>query len=129
MGDAEYLAAFDQVVLPIAREFAPEAVLVCAGFDAAHGDPLGGGEVSPLGFAHMTSPRLSELAAGRLVLSLEGGYNLKANADCAAACMRVLLGEAPPPLPPPGLAPPCASAQRDLEDVRSAHAAYWRCLS
>jgi len=42
MGDAEYLAAFTNIVLPIAYEYAPELVLVSAGFDAAQGDPLGG---------------------------------------------------------------------------------------
>lgn len=42
MGDAEYLAAFLQVVLPVATQFNPQLVLVSAGFDAAVGDPLGG---------------------------------------------------------------------------------------
>lgn len=42
MGDAEYLAAFTQVVLPVAYQFNPQLVLVAAGFDAGRGDPLGG---------------------------------------------------------------------------------------
>ena len=42
MGDAEYLAAFQQIILPIAYQFNPQLVLVAAGFDAAQGDPLGG---------------------------------------------------------------------------------------
>jgi len=42
MGDTEYLAAFTNIVLPIAYEYGPELVLVSAGFDAAQGDPLGG---------------------------------------------------------------------------------------
>lgn len=42
MGDAEYLTAFLQVVLPVATEFNPQLILVSAGFDAAVGDPLGG---------------------------------------------------------------------------------------
>jgi len=42
MGDTEYLAAFTNVILPIAYEYAPELILVSAGFDAAQGDPLGG---------------------------------------------------------------------------------------
>ena len=44
MGDAEYMAAFSQVVLPVAYQFNPQMVLVAAGFDAARGDPLGGGK-------------------------------------------------------------------------------------
>ena len=43
MGDADYMAAFSQLVLPIAHEFCPQLVLVSSGFDAAVGDPLGGG--------------------------------------------------------------------------------------
>lgn len=42
MGDSEYLAAFHQVVMPIAYQYNPQLVLVAAGFDAAQGDPLGG---------------------------------------------------------------------------------------
>ena len=42
MGDAEYMAAFTQVVMPVAYQFNPQLVLVAAGFDAARGDPLGG---------------------------------------------------------------------------------------
>jgi len=42
MGDAEYIAAFQQVVMPIAYQFNPELVLISAGFDACIGDTLGG---------------------------------------------------------------------------------------
>lgn len=42
MGNAEYVAAFCQVILPIAYQYDPELVLVSAGFDAAIADPLGG---------------------------------------------------------------------------------------
>jgi len=42
LGDGDYLAAFHHVVLPIASEFAPDLLIVSAGFDAAEGDPLGG---------------------------------------------------------------------------------------
>jgi acetoin utilization deacetylase AcuC-like enzyme len=92
MGDAEYLAAFDRVLLPISRAFSPDLVLVSAGFDAAAGDLLGGMRISPAGYAAMTA-RLLPLAGGRLVLALEGGYNLHAIAASAAACLRVLLGD------------------------------------
>lgn len=42
MGDAEYIAAFQQIIMPIAYQFNPELILVSAGFDACIGDPLGG---------------------------------------------------------------------------------------
>ena len=40
MGDAEYIAAFHQVIMPIAYEYNPELVLVSCGFDSGQGDPL-----------------------------------------------------------------------------------------
>ena len=49
MGDAEYLAAFEEVLMPIARQFCPELVLISAGFDAAAGDPLGECCITPTG--------------------------------------------------------------------------------
>ena len=92
MGDAEYLAAFDRILLPIAESFRPELVLVSAGFDAADGDLLGEMRVTPDGFAAMTA-KLQSLAQGRCVLALEGGYNLEAISRSAAACLRSLLGD------------------------------------
>jgi histone deacetylase 6 len=46
MGDGEYTRAFNQIVMPIAREFDPDLVIVAAGFDAAEGDEIGGCSVS-----------------------------------------------------------------------------------
>jgi histone deacetylase 6 len=70
VGDADYIYAFQKVVMPIAYEFNPQLVIVSAGFDAAAGDPLGGCEVTPAGYAHMTH-MLMPLAEGKLVLVLE----------------------------------------------------------
>lgn len=69
LGDAEYLAAFRTVVMPIAREFAPDIVLVSAGFDAAigHPAPLGGYVVSPACFGHLTR-ELMQLADGKVLV-------------------------------------------------------------
>ncbi|KAF5372924.1 hypothetical protein D9758_001743 [Tetrapyrgos nigripes] len=99
MGDADYILAFQKIVMPIAMEFAPELVIISAGFDAAEGDELGECCVTPAGYAHMTH-MLSGLAGGRLVVALEGGYNLKSTANSALAVTKVLLGESPPELPP-----------------------------
>jgi histone deacetylase 6 len=89
-------------------------VAVSAGFDAADGDILGECCVTPAGYAHMTY-MLSTLAGGKLVVVLEvrflieapllssymqGGYTLESLSNCALAVGRMLLGEAPPELPP-----------------------------
>ncbi|KAF9017536.1 hypothetical protein BDZ89DRAFT_1074786, partial [Hymenopellis radicata] len=99
MGDAEYIHAFQSIVLPIAMEFAPQLVIISAGFDAAEGDPLGGCKVTPTGYAHMTH-MLSGLAGGRLVVALEGGYNVESVAQSALAVAKILVMESPPELPP-----------------------------
>ena len=74
---------------PVIRAYAPELIIVSAGFDAVQGDPLGGMNLTPQVFGHMTD-RLSHLAGGgKLVLALEGGYNLRMTAECGAECVKV----------------------------------------
>jgi histone deacetylase 6 len=121
MGDADYLAAFDRVLLPITRAFEPDLVLVSCGFDAAACDPLGGMRISAAGYAAMTQ-RVSTLAGGRVVLALEGGYNLDAISAAAAACTAVLLGDVPPPIDP---RPPNAVAERVLCELIEKHRPFW----
>ncbi len=118
-GDAEYLAAWREVLMPIGREFNPDLVIVAAGFDAAEGDPLGGCHVSPACYAHLTS-QLMSLANGKIILALEGGYSLSATAVSAAACMEALLGlPAPPPPPSVPLAAAVPEAPKRRESLRS----------
>ncbi|WVF65792.1 hypothetical protein IAT40_000526 [Kwoniella sp. CBS 6097] len=93
-GDADYIYAFQRIIMPIAYEFAPDLVIISAGFDAADGDHLGGCHVTPPAYGHMAH-MLSALAGGKLVVALEGGYNLKAISDSALAVAHVLLGETP----------------------------------
>uniref|UniRef100_A0A8C2WCV4 Protein deacetylase HDAC6 n=1 Tax=Cyclopterus lumpus TaxID=8103 RepID=A0A8C2WCV4_CYCLU len=126
MGDSDYLAAFHSVVMPIATEFNPGLVLVSAGFDAARGDPLGGYHVTPEGYAHLTHLLMS-LAGGRVLLILEGGYNLTSISDSMAMCTSVLLGDPPPPLVMP-LPPPHHSAVATINEVIRHHAPYWMSL-
>ena len=83
MGDGDYLAAFQRVVMPIAHEFAPDFVIISAGFDAAEGDHLGQCRVTPNGYAQMTH-ELAALANGRLVVALEVSVS-KTIAGCLEA--------------------------------------------
>jgi len=126
-GDAEYLAAWRDVLMPVAREFEPDLVIVAAGFDAAKGDPLGKCQVSPECYAALTSDLMS-LAGGKLVLALEGGYNLFATAASAAACMEALLNQSPKP--PATSADACNEAARQsIWSTCKVHANLWKCLS
>lgn len=94
MGDADYIHAFQEIVMPIGVEFDPDLVIIAAGFDAAEGDMLGGCNVTPAGYAHMTHMLMS-LARGKLAVCLEGGYNLDSIARSSTAVARTLMGEPP----------------------------------
>lgn len=99
MGDSEYLSVFSKIIMPIAWEFNPEFVIVSAGFDAADGDPIGDCKLTPRGYAQMTH-MLMGLASGKVMLALEGGYNVPVISVCVEACLRTLMGEAPKAYPP-----------------------------
>ena len=94
VGDSDYLAAFDYAIMPACREFGPDLIYVSAGFDAARGDPLGGCDVTPSGYGQMLH-QLSSLAGGKVIVVLEGGYNLRSIAASTVACLNVLVGGAP----------------------------------
>ncbi len=93
-GDAGYLYALDNVLVPVAREFKPEFVLLSAGFDPHIDDPLASMCVTSHGFGLLMDVIrgiAEEQSKGRLVATLEGGYNLSAIADSASAVFNSLL--------------------------------------
>ncbi|CAG4954053.1 unnamed protein product [Colias eurytheme] len=126
MGDAEYLAAFTQVVMPIAREYNPDLVLVSAGFDACVGDPLGGCKVTPECYGLMTH-MLRSLAGGRVILCLEGGYNVTSISYAMVMCTKALLGD-PIQLHYDPKVTCHWSAQESINDVIRVHKKYWKNL-
>ncbi|XP_067096785.1 histone deacetylase 4-like [Osmerus mordax] len=129
MGDAEYLAAFRTVVMPIAQEFSPDMVLVSSGFDAAEGHPapLGGYLVTPRCFGFLTR-QLMGLAGGRVVLALEGGHDLTAICDASEACVSALLGVEEPLSEEVLLQKPSPNGVRSLQRVLQIHGQYWPCV-
>jgi acetoin utilization deacetylase AcuC-like enzyme len=94
-GDGDYLLLFEKILKPIALEFSPEIVLVSAGFDIHFADPLGSMTVTPQGFASLTRS-VMEIAQscceGKLIMTLEGGYNLDALRDSVKAVLLELAG-------------------------------------
>ena len=100
-GSDEYGAISSQLLLPIADSFAPDLVLVSAGFDAHHNDPIGGMRMTEAGFASLCAvvcDIADRHADGRVALILEGGYDLSALGASVRACVEVLTGSPPPPV-------------------------------
>ncbi|XP_039958914.1 histone deacetylase 4 isoform X6 [Bactrocera tryoni] len=130
LGDAEYIAAFRTIVMPIAKCFNPDIILVSAGFDAAagHPPPLGGYLVSPACFGFMTR-ELMQLADGKVVLALEGGYDLPAICDSAQECVRALLGDPLSAIAESELnRPPCQNAIDTLQKTIAIQSQHWPCV-
>jgi acetoin utilization deacetylase AcuC-like enzyme len=96
--DADYGNIFEKFLKPIALEYQPQLILVSAGFDIHYNDPLGGMDVSEKGFARMTQI-LMEIAGataqGKLVLTLEGGYNVSSQRRSVKAVLEELSQASP----------------------------------
>ena len=93
--DTDYLRIFMEDLKPAVARFNPEFILISAGFDAHASDPLGGVMLSTEGFGKLTQivkAMAEEHCGGRLVSTLEGGYDLEALADSTEAHLRALLG-------------------------------------
>ncbi len=93
-GSAEFRAAFDDQVLPALRRFQPQLVYISAGFDAHARDPLSTIQLSERDFVWATNALCDiadAFAGGRVVSTLEGGYDLEGLARSTAAHLRVLM--------------------------------------
>ena len=92
-GDAAYLTALRERVLPRVREYRPEVIVISAGFDAHAADPLANLSLTAAGFAEIggeLAALADEACDGRLVATSEGGYDLKALGESAVAFLRGL---------------------------------------
>jgi acetoin utilization deacetylase AcuC-like enzyme len=94
-GDAEYLDAMEKTVVRLIDDYAPQAILLSAGFDAHRRDPLGGMAVTESAFGEITR-RVVECAErhcdGRVLSLLEGGYDMDGLAASVDEHVRALAG-------------------------------------
>jgi acetoin utilization deacetylase AcuC-like enzyme len=122
--DGDYLHAFDAVVEPVVRQYAPQALLVSAGEDIHRVDPLGEMRVTEDGFAAMAlrCVRLAqELCEGKLAFILEGGYDRDATGTSIEAILRAVLDETAP-----AVGPGTEKGAAAVERARETQAAYWK---
>jgi acetoin utilization deacetylase AcuC-like enzyme len=91
--DADYLGVYESRVVPALDAFAPEALLVSAGYDAHERDPLAGMRMTTAGFARLAGlldDAARRLCARRIAFVTEGGYHLAALRECLEATIGVL---------------------------------------
>lgn len=123
--DDGYLYALNNVLVPIAMDFSPEFVLVSAGFDAHVDDPLASMKVTSTGFgliSDMIKAIAEKKSNGRIVMALEGGYNLNAIAESALSVFNSLLsnkGEAKE-----GIV--SENVKKRVEEIKEVQRKYWR---
>jgi acetoin utilization deacetylase AcuC-like enzyme len=96
VGDRGYQRIFDDLLFPLAERYRPQLVIVSAGFDAHWRDPMAMANLSLAGYTFLMRTLVElarELCEGRLVVLLEGGYDLGVLSEGVAATFRVLLGD------------------------------------
>lgn len=116
-GDDDLLAAHERVIAPAVRRFQPDILLVSAGFDGHWRDPLAAHLLTLEGYGRLVRDLVGlgdEVCAGRVVLVLEGGYDLAVLAHGVANAARALLDD---PLAPDPLGPHPLGAATDVADA------------
>jgi acetoin utilization deacetylase AcuC-like enzyme len=128
-GDEEYSMIFKEILIPLAREFSPDFILVSAGFDIHFDDPLGGMRVTPEGFAALTRMLMDcaqQICNGKLAMVLEGGYGLKGLSDSVRAVLLELSDKTQSKIYPSE-----SSGEIDsvINRVKKVQQEFWRCFS
>ena len=93
--DRAFAKIVQEVIVPVIRDYRPDFIIISAGFDTYFGDPLGTMAVTEQGFACMAKQLVDlagEVCGGRLLVALEGGYNLKGLRDGVLAVLGELSG-------------------------------------
>ncbi len=97
-GDGVFVPIYSNIIARILDQFQPQFILVSAGFDAYHGDPLGGLAITARGFAAVAASLLlsaKRCCDGRICFVLEGGYSPTGLQECIKAVMEQMAGENP----------------------------------
>jgi len=126
-GDAEYVSVYTKILKPIALEYKPELVLVSAGFDPFIKDPLGGMHVTGEGFgalAGIVQDIARQSCNGKVLMTLEGGYDPEGLRNGIRAVLQTLLGQTAP-VPKNS---PSAAADEVIARIVRVHNKYWKSL-
>ncbi|MGB7218759.1 MAG: histone deacetylase [Vicinamibacterales bacterium] len=126
--DEDYQIVFEDVVVPVLKQFRPDLILVSAGFDAHERDPLAGMRLTTEAFAAMTLELrrvAEECCQGRMVLLTEGGYDLQAfNASIDIVVHALAASSSEPHWPASGITSTRGRASADA--TKRALASFWK---
>jgi acetoin utilization deacetylase AcuC-like enzyme/nucleotide-binding universal stress UspA family protein len=129
-GDGEFVGIFQELLRPMALEFNPDLVLVSAGFDTHHGDPLGNMRLSPNGFSALTRTVMdiaADCCGGKLVLALEGGYHLEHLAASVKVVLHELANQTYSDPRKKMVEADAAKMEYVISRCKQVHRPYWRC--
>jgi acetoin utilization deacetylase AcuC-like enzyme len=131
-GDSEYASILHALLPPMAAEFKPDIIIVSAGFDPHEKDPLGNMRLSLAGFAALTRC-LMEIADaccdGRIVMVLEGGYDIRTIGDNVKAVLDELSGKTKCRVSELADSASAKKVHYTLKRSVNVHRRYWKCLS
>jgi acetoin utilization deacetylase AcuC-like enzyme len=130
--DAEFAAIYQSLLVPVVRAFKPQLIVVSAGFDIHAQDPLGGMQVTPVGFAGLTRLILDaaqETCGGRVVFCLEGGYDGDALAESVLAVIGELTGRTTTDVAALAARARAGHITTTLERCRHTHGRFWDALT
>lgn len=129
-GDEIYLEVFLRIIAPVAFQFKPELIMVAAGYDGHFADPLASLKLTTSGYARMTKEVLSlaSSSGGKVIFSLEGGYNLEALSYSILVTLSELAGierEVSDPFGAPKNVLQIADGRKNLDLVIENLSSYW----
>jgi acetoin utilization deacetylase AcuC-like enzyme len=127
-GDADLDEAYRRVAVPVLDGFAPDLVLVAAGFDAHEDDPLAALRMTPGGFANLTRLLLgvaSRHAAGRIAFVTEGGYDLDGLDASLHATLEACAERGPAAAADHGISGDRSRGQRTVAAAQAALGRFW----
>ncbi len=126
--DNDYRIAFDEIVLPVLRQFHPDLLLVSAGFDAHERDPLATMRLTSEAFGAMTMGLRNvaeDVCRGRMALVTEGGYDLQALAGSIDQTVQALAAPLAEPVWP-AMTVASSRGRTSVERVKRAIAPFWK---
>jgi acetoin utilization deacetylase AcuC-like enzyme len=127
-GDSSFRMATREVIEPIVKQFAPQAILISLGTDAHYMDPLASLTLSSPGYVEMMASALElakETCGGRLAITLEGGYNLEALAEVVTGTEALLRGDSQNLVFTEVRDPDCAG-RRTVQLVKDIQRRHWK---